>query len=65
MIENNIEDCIKEKQNELNRRKAALARYEKSIGRDRWYNRYHKDIHILQVELNELLKKNKNTQKIT
>lgn len=49
-----LEGQIQAKQDELNQRVAMLDRYEKNIGRDRWYNRGQHDVHTLRQELAEL-----------
>lgn len=46
-----LEGQIKDKEEELENRRALLARYAKTYGRDRWYNRGCHDITTIQEEL--------------
>lgn len=50
-----LEGQIQAKQNELDERVQMLARYEKNIGRDRWFNRGQHDVHTLRQELAALI----------
>ena len=49
-----LEGQIKKKEEDLENRRAVLARYADSRGRDRWYNRGCQDVITMERELIEL-----------
>ena len=53
--DNELDERIQKKEEELARRVAALDSYAATCGRDRWWNRGRHDVTTLQAELNELL----------